>query len=205
MNSSTLNLCNVVCHIEDGADRSQHPSGLDLRGQDGPQDEVAFSSSWNRRTTGTSPSSSTTKPSPSAYALSKRDGHEDTTRRFSGSSSKRMSATASGPATTSSAAISSRTVTVKPGRQTTRVCGRKAVEGTRRAMTRFWIVTSGLAIQTGRSSSGEVSELPMGQVAGRPWRGSRMMPVQDYESTWCGNFHSRRYHGEGDKDATHRR
>lgn len=145
------------------------------------QAHTAPARSWSRNclTIGTIPPSSTANPSPSAYALSNRAGHDCTTRLFVSSASNVMRATASGPATSSSAAISSRTVVVKPGRQTTRVCGRNAEPGTRRACRKFAIVVSGLATQSWRSSSGESGELPMGHVLGRPCSGSRMIPAEE--------------------------
>lgn len=130
----------------------------------------------NRCTIGTIPPSSTTNPKLSAYALSNRAGHDPTMRRFVASSSKRMRATASGPAMRSSALSSSRTVAVKPGRQTTRVCAAKAEAGTDRARIKLRTVVSGLASQSASASSaGEVRLSPMGHVVSAPWRGSRMI------------------------------
>ena len=51
-----------------------------------------------------------------------------------------------------------------------------SLAGTCLAMTKFLIVTSGLATHAARFNSGESSELPMGQRASTPFKGSRIIP-----------------------------
>ena len=140
----------------------------------------ASTSFLNCRTIGSMPPSSTTKPRLNGYVLSKAAGQEETIRLLIGSSLNFTRSRAFWPPTFKSASSSSLTLAVKPGRQTTRVCGRNFSAGTCLAMTKFLMVVSGDASHAFRDeSSGESRELPMGQIASCPFRGSRMIPGEN--------------------------
>ena len=125
--------------------------------------------------------------------LSKTAGHEETIRLFKGSSLNLTSlkTSLSCPETSSRASSSSRTVAVKPGRQITRLWEKNSSAGMCLAIMKFWMVVSADASQTGRESSGESKESPIGQMDPRPFSGSRMIPEKKLGEFQCGKQKTR--------------